>query len=101
LKNNLKIKKESHSKETPISEQENDPPKEGFYKLTINNFIAPNINITNNLSDKTNIDRASKNIKGAKKDEKNARTRSEKESVGRLVNDSLKGKNNKSYKRNT
>ena len=39
-----------------------------MYKLTINNFIAPNINIVNNLVDKTNFDKLSKGIKCFKKD---------------------------------
>jgi len=54
----------------------------------------------NNLRDKTNTEKPSKSVKTGKKDDKNGRAHSEKETVIRQVNDSLKGKANKSYKRN-
>ena len=67
--------------------------------MTINNFIAPNINI---MTDKTNTEKTTKPSKLQKKDDKNVRTHSEKETLTRQSNESLKSKyQNKSYKRNT
>lgn len=57
----------------------------------------------NSLADKTNTEKSGKLQKPLKKDEKNIRTHSEKETLTRQSNESLKSKNptNKSYKRNT
>jgi hypothetical protein len=46
------------------------------YRLTINNFISPNINIMNSIPiDKSN-DKVNKSIKVVKKEEKNGRAQS-------------------------
>jgi hypothetical protein len=77
----LKLKKEDNLK-FQGNNQENEPSAEkGFYKLTINNFIAPNINIMNPLTDKSSDKLIKNNSKVIRKEDKNARTLSEKESL--------------------
>ena len=70
----MKLKKEDNIK-IQGNNQENEPLAEkGIYKLTINNFIAPNINIMNPLTDKTSEKLLKNNSKVIKKDDKNGRT---------------------------
>ena len=103
MKQNLKIKKEAHSKEKNCQNQENEQGDKEVYKLTINNFIAPNINIMNSLADKTNTDKPQKQGKQGKKEDKSTRALSEKDGVTKQSSESLKPKQiiNKSHKRNT
>lgn len=72
--------------------------------MTINNFIAPNINIVNSLAAKSFPEKSIKNTsKVQKKEDKNVRTQSEKDTLCKTVNESQKGKPEKGSKnkRNT